>query len=132
MGKREAKGESEEEGQEYDEAENAEEEDDEEEEDEEVEHEEEEDKEEGIEVAMGEEDAGTARVKGPINMKKLTNFKDKLEKTGVVYLSRVPPYMKAQKIRQLLSKYGEIGRIYLTPEDPAIRKKVGVQGSFDI
>jgi ESF2/ABP1 family protein len=67
--------------------------------------------------------AGRAQVKGPINMKKLSSFKDKLEKTGVVYLSRVPPYMKAQKIRHLLSRYGEVGRIYLTPEDPAIRKK---------
>ena len=67
-------------------------------------------------------------VKGPINMKKLVNFKDKLEKTGVVYLSRVPPYMKAQKVRHLLSKYGEIGRIYLTPEDPAIQKKRKAMG----
>ena len=67
-------------------------------------------------------------VKGPINMKKLSNFKDKLEKTGVVYLSRVPPYMKAQKIRHLLSKYGEVNRIYLTPEDPAIRKKRKAMG----
>jgi len=115
LAKGNAQGESLEEEEVYDEAEN------EEEEDEEVEDEEEE---VDIEVGMGEEDASTARVKGPINMKKLTNFKDKLEKTGVVYLSRVPPYMKAQKIRQLLSKYGEIGRIYLTPEDPAIRKKV--------
>ena len=70
----------------------------------------------------------TNSVKGPINMKNLSSFKDKLEKTGVVYLSRVPPYMKAQKIRHLLSKYGEIGRIYLTPEDPAIRKKRKAMG----
>ena len=131
MVKREKKGESEEDEEVYDEAENEEEDDDEEDEDEEDDDEEEEDEEVDDEVGSGDKHAGS-RVKGPINMKKLTNFKDKLEKTGVVYLSRVPPYMKAQKIRQLLSKYGEIGRIYLTPEDPAIRKKVGVQGSFDI
>ena len=71
---------------------------------------------------------GAKKVQGPINMKKLSSFQDKLEKTGVVYMSRVPPYMKAQKIRHLLSAYGEIGRIYLTPEDPAIRKKRKAMG----
>jgi ESF2/ABP1 family protein len=43
--------------------------------------------------------------------------------TGLVYISRVPPYMKPQKIRHLLSKYGEIGRIYLAPEDEHTRKR---------
>lgn len=38
-------------------------------------------------------------------------------RTGVVYLSRVPPFMKPQKVKQLLSAYGEIGRIFLAPED---------------
>ena len=76
----------------------------------------------------GENGARKSTAKGPINMKKLSSFRDKLEQTGVVYLSRVPPYMKAQKIRHLLSKYGTIGRIYLTPEDPAIRKKRKAMG----
>ena len=35
---------------------------------------------------------------------------------GVVYLSRIPPFMRPRKIRHLLSKYGTIGRIYLQPE----------------
>ncbi|XWS40667.1 hypothetical protein CRYUN_Cryun17cG0015200 [Craigia yunnanensis] len=34
---------------------------------------------------------------------------------GVCYLSRVPPHMDHVKLRQLLSQYGEILRIYLTP-----------------
>ncbi|XVE84062.1 hypothetical protein DITRI_Ditri16bG0138900 [Diplodiscus trichospermus] len=34
---------------------------------------------------------------------------------GVCYLSRVPPHMDHVKLRQLLSRYGEILRIYLTP-----------------
>ncbi|KAK6267264.1 hypothetical protein QUC31_018101 [Theobroma cacao] len=34
---------------------------------------------------------------------------------GVCYLSRIPPHMDHVKLRQLLSQYGEILRIYLTP-----------------
>lgn len=36
--------------------------------------------------------------------------------------------MKPAKLRQLLSAYGEVGRIYCTPEDPTarqLRKKKG-------
>jgi hypothetical protein len=35
---------------------------------------------------------------------------------GVVYISRVPPYMKPAKVQHLLSLYGEVGRVFLTPE----------------
>ena len=38
------------------------------------------------------------------------------ERRGVIYLSRIPPFMKPQLLRSLLSKYGEILRIFLTPE----------------
>ncbi|XP_071718027.1 pre-rRNA-processing protein esf2 [Rutidosis leptorrhynchoides] len=52
----------------------------------------------------------------------------KANKRGVCYLSRIPPRMDPLKLRQLLSQYGELERIYLTPEDPAAnvhRKKAG-------
>lgn len=35
---------------------------------------------------------------------------------GVVYLSRIPPYMKPHKLRHLLSPYGTVGHIFLQPE----------------
>lgn len=35
---------------------------------------------------------------------------------GVCYLSRVPPRMDHVKLRQILSQYGEIDRIFLAPE----------------
>lgn len=35
---------------------------------------------------------------------------------GIVYLSRIPPFMKPHKVRHLLSQYGSVGRIYLQPE----------------
>ena len=42
--------------------------------------------------------------------------KKKAKVAGVVYLSRVPPFMRPRKVRHLLSKYGSIGRVYLQPE----------------
>lgn len=35
---------------------------------------------------------------------------------GVLYLSRIPPFMRPRKVRHLLSQYGGIGRVYLQPE----------------
>lgn len=35
---------------------------------------------------------------------------------GVVYLSRIPPYMKPHKLKHLLSPYGRVGHVYLQPE----------------
>ena len=35
---------------------------------------------------------------------------------GIVYLSRIPPFMKPIKVKQLLSEYGEVGRVFLQPE----------------
>ncbi|QPG75386.1 hypothetical protein FOA43_002740 [Brettanomyces nanus] len=46
----------------------------------------------------------------------------KVKRTGVVYLSSIPPYMKPTKIRQIFSRFGEIGRIFLKPEDLKIHR----------
>jgi ESF2/ABP1 family protein len=62
----------------------------------------------------------------PLTPEDLAKFTKDLENTGVVYMSHIPPYMKPIKVRQLLSQYAEIGRIYLAPEDPKVtarRKK---------
>ena len=45
--------------------------------------------------------------------------KARKRKTGVVYLSRIPPFMKPTTVRQLLSPYGTITRLFLTPEPQA-------------
>ncbi|KAK1313888.1 hypothetical protein QJS10_CPA06g01244 [Acorus calamus] len=50
------------------------------------------------------------------------------KKRGICYLSRIPPHMDPLKLRQILSRYGDLERIYLTPEDPAAqvqRKRAG-------
>jgi ESF2/ABP1 family protein len=43
-------------------------------------------------------------------------------KRGVVYLSRVPPFMKPVKVKHLLSAHGKITNIYLQPEDESVRR----------
>lgn len=42
--------------------------------------------------------------------------KPKKDRSGVIYLSRVPPFMKPAVLRSLLTPYGTVGRIFLTPE----------------
>ncbi|CCE62167.1 hypothetical protein TPHA_0C00100 [Tetrapisispora phaffii CBS 4417] len=37
-------------------------------------------------------------------------------KTGVIYLSAIPPYMKPAKMRQILSRFGELDRLFLKRE----------------
>ncbi|WVZ66967.1 hypothetical protein U9M48_016117 [Paspalum notatum var. saurae] len=48
-------------------------------------------------------------------------------KRGVCYLSRVPPHMNPSHVRQMLSKYGEVLRIYLVPEGQGHRKHTVVK-----
>lgn len=40
----------------------------------------------------------------------------KADQRGICFLSRIPPHMDPVKLRQILSQYGEIQRIYLAPE----------------
>ncbi|SCU92743.1 LAFA_0F12574g1_1 [Lachancea sp. 'fantastica'] len=50
-------------------------------------------------------------------LKKLRTTQKSKHKTGVVYLSKIPPYMKPAKMRQLLSRFGEVDRLFLKRED---------------
>jgi len=75
-----------------------------------------------------EEDKKKKKVKKPLSENKLKKFNVQHQKTGVVYLSKIPPFMKPIKLRHLLSRYAKIGRIYLAAEDEKIahrRKKYG-------
>lgn len=55
----------------------------------------------------------------PLTRKNLVASEAAIKKSGVVYLSRIPPFMKPTKLRSLLEPYGTINRIFLAPEDPA-------------
>lgn len=46
-----------------------------------------------------------------------------IKKSGVIYLSRIPPFMKPAKLRSLLEIHGKINRIFLAPQDPAAHKR---------
>lgn len=56
----------------------------------------------------------------PITADELEKNLKKLKKSGVVYISRIPPYMKPIKMRQILSRFGEVNRIFLSLEDPKV------------
>ncbi|WOK96010.1 hypothetical protein Cni_G04717 [Canna indica] len=51
-------------------------------------------------------------------------------KRGICYLSRVPPRMDPSHVRQILSQYGEIQRIYLAPEDLTAQVQRKQSGGF--
>ncbi|KAH8172988.1 RNA recognition motif domain-containing protein [Sarocladium implicatum] len=55
----------------------------------------------------------------PLAKRNLVASDEAIKKSGVVYLSRIPPFMKPIKLRSLLQPYGTINRIFLAPEDPA-------------
>jgi ESF2/ABP1 family protein len=70
----------------------------------------------------GNKSGSTAELPGvskPLTKKNLVATEAAIKKSGVVYLSRIPPFMKPAKLRSLLEPYGKINRIFLTPEDPA-------------
>lgn len=58
----------------------------------------------------------TEKAVKPLSKEELAAFKAAQERTGVVYISRIPPGMRPTKVRHLLSAYGEVGRVYLQPE----------------
>ncbi|TFK99107.1 hypothetical protein BDV98DRAFT_511138 [Pterulicium gracile] len=61
-----------------------------------------------------------------LNPEQLAAFKAAYERTGIVYISRIPPGMQPAKVRHFMSAYGEVGRVYLQQEDAKrayLRKK---------
>jgi len=52
----------------------------------------------------------------PLTPEALAAFKAAQERTGVIYISRIPPGMQPVKVRHLMSAYGEVGRVYLQQE----------------
>lgn len=55
----------------------------------------------------------------PLTVQQLESTARIARKTGVIYLSRIPPFMKPQTVRHLLSPFGDITKIFLTPESSA-------------
>ena len=76
----------------------------------------------------GETSKGSSTSASSVLVKDAKKYKEQLDKRGVVYMSRVPPFMKPNKARTLLEPYGEITRIYLAEEDASVRKKRKLSG----
>lgn len=79
----------------------------------------------------GNEDEAIVRKPSRIR-KEAEAYISKLENRGVIFLSRVPPFMKPNKARDLFEQYGEVTRLYLAEEDVGVRhrrKKAGGNAS---
>ncbi|XP_013402130.1 activator of basal transcription 1 [Lingula anatina] len=50
------------------------------------------------------------------NKLKLAKLEKKEREAGIIYFSRIPPYMSVKKVRQIFEQFGEIGRIFLQPD----------------
>ncbi|EPX74037.1 U3 snoRNP-associated protein Esf2 [Schizosaccharomyces octosporus yFS286] len=73
-----------------------------------------------------EENAKAVKPEKPLNkisLEEVEKKKKAIKRSGVIYLSKVPPYMEPSKLRQLLSQYGKLGRIYLAPESAQKRAR---------
>ncbi|KAM9751807.1 activator of basal transcription 1 isoform 1-T2 [Menidia menidia] len=95
------------------------------EEEEEEEREEEEEGEEEGEVDEEEEEEG-GQMEGEAAVQKKSG---RSCVPGVLYLGHIPPRLRPKHLRNLLSAYGEVGRIFLQPEDRQVRRRRQKAGS---
>lgn len=51
-----------------------------------------------------------------LSMESLAAFEAAQARTGIVYLSRIPPAMRPSKVRHLMGGFGAIDRVYLQQE----------------
>lgn len=45
---------------------------------------------------------------GPVAVKK--------RKKGIIYISNIPKHMNVTRLKEILSEFGKVGRVYLQPE----------------
>ena len=72
---------------------------------------------------IDEDDTDDIKPVKPLTQKQLLKSQKVAKKTGVIYISRIPPFMKPATLKHYLSPYGDIGRVFLTPEDPVAQKQ---------
>ncbi|KAL3887902.1 hypothetical protein ACJMK2_000289 [Sinanodonta woodiana] len=60
-----------------------------------------------------------------VNQENTTKKKKKQIEPGIIYLSRIPPYMNVKHVRDIFGRFGEVGRIFLQPDDKAPSGKKG-------
>jgi ESF2/ABP1 family protein len=57
----------------------------------------------------------------PLTPEALAAFNTAQARSGVIYISRIPPGMQPAKVRHLLSQNGEVGRVYLQQEGEMVK-----------
>lgn len=73
--------------------------------------------------AMVHEQKARSKKLKKLTPEQLAKEQKKIKKTGVCYLSSIPPYMKPVKLRSVLSRFGKLDRVFLKPEDSAAHLK---------
>ncbi|KAL6451408.1 ESF2 Pre-rRNA-processing protein ESF2 [Candida maltosa Xu316] len=58
-----------------------------------------------------------------LTSEELAKEQKRIKRTGVCYLSKIPPYMKPAKLRSVMERFGAIDRLFLKPEDPTTYHK---------
>lgn len=69
-----------------------------------------------------EEKKKAKKVVKPISKKELEKYNKEQDQHGVIYLCRIPIGMTPQKVKRIMSEFGKIERVYLTPESNEKRK----------
>ncbi|KAI1336606.1 Pre-rRNA-processing protein ESF2 [Xylariaceae sp. FL0016] len=62
-------------------------------------------------------------VSRPLTKKNLVASEKAVRKSGVLYISRLPPFMKPAAVRKYFERFGKCNRIYLAPEDPKVHSR---------
>ena len=60
--------------------------------------------------------SASTKAQNLLSKKSLEASQARAQKAGVVYLSRIPPFMRPSTVKHLLSPFGTINRLFLTPE----------------
>lgn len=70
------------------------------------------------EKAQGKAKKVAKRPLRPLSKKKVESYNEGLKKRGVVYLSRVPPFMKPAKVKHLMEQHGVVTRVRARHSEP--------------
>lgn len=92
----------------------------------ESEEEQEEEEEQQLSDSSTTKKSNVSRANKKNKLKKLTpeeleKFEKEQKRSGVCYLSRIPPFMTPQQVKKLLSHYAEVGRVFFETEGIWIR-----------
>jgi ESF2/ABP1 family protein len=78
------------------------------------------DEDDAADIPQSTESSPKKNNKNPLSRNKVAESREAIAKTGVIYLSRIPPRLNPTKIRQLLSVFeSPVLRIFLAPETTA-------------